>query len=83
MQFLRKWLAFALCRMMLNSVNPSSSERQLRQTKVSIEKRCISLTKGTLFKQWKTMIVGMFCILFILHMNFLYLIIQSEIFLRE
>lgn len=38
--------------------------------KGGFEKRCISLTKGTLFKQWKTMIVSMFCILFILHMIF-------------
>lgn len=29
------------------------------------------------------MIVGMFCILFILHMNFLNLIIENKIFLRE
>lgn len=71
-----------MCRM-LNSVNPSSSGTQLRQTEVAIEKRWISLTKGMHFKQRKTTIVVMFCILFILHMNFFYLIIQSEIFLRE
>lgn len=50
--------------------------------KGGFEKRCISLTKCTLFKQWKTMIVGMFCILFILHMNFLNLIIENKVFLR-
>lgn len=31
-------LAFALCRMVLNSVTPSSSGTQLRQTKVVLKK---------------------------------------------